>query len=214
MQIDLFEIYVAEMIDDWARWNLCPIIDGKMDLMIDHPATESVWGQFGSQFILATFGERFPKGMRKLSTDAEELFYVLALENEKMWGALKLYIEYLHLTQSEFSQNMHMAAFQMLTDDPVFKRPKKQGGQKKGKYEFRDILIAVTVDIWREKGYINLPIKKNDEHSDPNHFDMFDIIHAALSRVKPDNGPSVPTAKSLHRIYREVLKKDRLEHGT
>jgi len=194
-------IYVDEMIDKWKYWNICPIVDGKIDFLEDHPLNEGIWGKDGSEFLHKHFKDGVKKSFKKLNTEDEIQFGYLALRHNQMYSALRDYIVMLHVNECEFSETMHWIAARMLLGE-VFRKNEKGASAKGvyGKYKWRDILIACTIDVWRDL-HDKLPVK-NDDY-DEDKLTICSIIHAAFQKLTPENEEIIKP----DRIYKIYLKE-------
>ena len=202
MADEVKSIYVDEMIDKWTYWNICPIVDGKIDFREDCYLDDRLWGEESGEFLHKHFGSfGIINSNKKLNEDDEVLFIHYAHQNEKVYEALRDYLAMLHITQSEFSKLMHWMGYNMLLGKSPFSE--KKGASVKGanaKYYWRDILIAVTVDIWRDL-HPKLPVK-NDNY-DEDQVTICSIIHAAFQKLTPEDKDTLKP----DRIYRVYLKE-------
>lgn len=203
------------MIDWWAYVNICPIIEGKMDFREDCYLDDRIWGEESGEFLHKHFGDRGikTKNFEKLNNDDEVQFVTYALQNAKVYEALRDYLAMLHLTQSEFSELMHWMSYKMLLGANHHGKI-NMGASVEGvnaKYYWRDILITCTIDFWRHK-YPYLPIKNNSKSLTPKNLSISTIIHEALNKVKPQYA-NVPQPDGIYRIWHKAYKEENADRS-
>ena len=81
--------------------------------------------------------------------------------------------------------------------DPHVRRGAAEKGRYDDKFKWRDSLIAITVDMWKEKNY---PIARGTESAGKAPFTILELIHEALKRVRPKDD-IVPNVSRLKKIY-------------
>ena len=199
MTANLLEIEVQSIIEFWKHCNVCPIIDGRMDYLEDHPLNASIWSEKGGKFIYEHFGQSVTTGFSdRLSPQEEALFVVYAFENSAVWDELVSYAQKLTENEEHLGGLMlHMVSLFLKGDDPHDRRGAAEQGRYDDKFKWRNSLIAITVDIWKEKKY---PITRANETVGRAPFTILELIHEALKRVRP-NDRYVPNVSHLKKIY-------------
>lgn len=202
-----FDSYVEEMINDWTNWNICPIVDGQMLYLEDHATNTKYWGEAGSKFLTEHFESNINLRFHLLDKYTELDFIVLALQHHMMYEALRDYIVFLIDNKHPISSTLQWINRQILRGVDPFEG-KRKGAAEKGrnaKFYWRDSLIAITVDVWKDR-YPSMRIRVSPADKNDENFGIVTVIEKALAKSKPKFASPIKS-DAIYNIYRKIHKE-------
>ena len=202
----LRSIYVDEMIDDWFSLGL-PISRHGLHFLTERSLGSKYYGSEGYEFLMEHFLGNIHTNLKKLSDTEEDQFIRFASRHRKMWEAFRNYIIWLLENEYELSDVIRSVNISMLEGyEPNY--PKAVGAAvagRDGRYYERDTLIALTIEIWRDK-YGKMPIKNNYKKKAEDQLTICSILYTALDKMKT-KGETTPQPDAIYKIYLKARKR-------